>query len=118
MKLIKRTINKLRGFFPQALPNGTTAFNAWSESFFDTYDNMPTQDRESTRYTLCSIIMHLGPTAAYKSKYYFYLTIKAAAAKQVAGSVFYDIKQAQLAKQNKPEATTNLSVVPSAPQGI
>src|SRR5271166_2176540 len=118
MKL-RRLINKIKGLLPTALPNGTTEFEAWAESFFDTYDNMPTEDRNSTKFTLCTIIMHLGQTAAYKPKIYFYLTLKAAAAKQVAGSVFSDIKvkemariKAELDKQAEATATPLLAVVP------
>lgn len=95
----KKLFKQLRGFFPSALPTGTTAFNAWADDIAATYF-MPTENVDSIRYTLASIIMHLGPTAAYRSKFYFALVIRSGAAKQVAGSVFQDIKirQQELAK--------------------
>lgn len=85
---------RVRALFPSKLPTGVTAFHEWAESFAEIYD-VPTEDKDSIKFTLASIIMHLGPQAAYKSKHYFYLTMTAGAAKQVAGSVFYDIKQKQ-----------------------
>lgn len=84
----------LRALFPSRLPVGMTEFDQWSDSFSDIFD-MPTSNKESIKFTLASIIMHLGAQDAYKSKFYFYLTMKAGAAKQVAGSYFYEIKQQQ-----------------------
>lgn len=94
---LNRFLNQLRGFFPSSLPSGMTEFNAWSDSLASTY-TLPTQDVDSVRFSLASIIMHLGPSSSHVSKYYFYKMLKAAAAKQVAGAAFYEIKQAQQAK--------------------
>lgn len=91
---IKRLLRQVAGLVPTALPMGVPAFNAWSNDIMSTYD-MPTQDVESIRFALASIIQHLGQTTAYKPKVYFALTLKAGAAKQVAGSIFYEIKTNQ-----------------------
>lgn len=86
-----RLIKQIIGLLPSALPTGMTAFEAWAEDIIATYD-LPTKDKDSIKFTLSTIIMHLGPQAAHKPKYYFVLTLRASAAKQVAGQVFTDIK--------------------------
>lgn len=91
---MKTLLLRLRALFPSRLPTGVSAFNDWAESFYEIYE-MPTTHRESVKFVLASTIMHLGPTAIYKSKFYFYLVLSTGAAKQVAGSIFYDIKEAQ-----------------------
>jgi len=97
-----RLVKQIRGLFPSALPTGVTAFESWAEDIIATYD-LPTSDKDSIKFTLATIIMHLGPQAASKPKYYFVLTLRAGAAKQVAGQVFTDIKtkakEAELAAQ-------------------
>lgn len=118
---LKKVLNFIRGLFPSRLPQGLTEFNAWAQSIMDTYA-LPTLEVDSIRYILATVVMQLGAQTAYKSKMYFVLTLKAAAAKQVAGSVFYDIKTKQQEQQVKAQqaAATALSVVASEPkeQGI
>ncbi len=92
-----RLARKVRAMFPSKLPMGTGEFDAWAESFHDTY-TMPTEDRPSVKYALATMIMHGGPTTAYKSKFYYYLALSASASKQVAGQVFYNIKEEQKKK--------------------
>lgn len=96
----KRLGRQALGLIPSRLPVGVTEFEEWAQSIQDTY-TLPTSDRDSIRFTLATIIMHLGQQSAYKPKLYFALTMHAAAAKQVAGSVFYDIKQRQKEEQEK-----------------
>lgn len=86
-----RLAKQFLGLFPSALPTGVTAFHAWADDIRNTYD-LPTQDEASIKFTLSTIIMHLGPQVAHKPKYYFVLTLRASAAKQIAGQVFTDIK--------------------------
>lgn len=99
---VKRFFRQLRGLFPEPVPTGMAQFNNWADSLVDTYW-LPTADQDSIRFALASMIMHLGPSAAYKSKRYFVVTLRAAAAKQVAGAVFYEIKE----KQKAAAATAN-----------
>lgn len=106
---VKRYFNKARGFFPSALPVGLTEFNEWADSVADTYD-LPTQDRDSVHYALATMILHLGPTVAYKSDWYFVLSIRSACAKQVAGATFQDIKARQKAAEQaalQPKVVTS-----------
>lgn len=97
---IKKFAKQVRGLFPSALPTGLTAFNEWADDIAATYF-MPTQDKDSIKFSLASIVMHLGPTAAYRSKFYFALVLHAGAAKQVAGAAFYEIKTKQQEAERK-----------------
>lgn len=101
---IKRLGRQIRGLFPTPIPVGMSEFNIWAQNIIDTYP-LPTQDSDSVKFTLTSIIMHLGPSDAYKSSFYFYLRLKAGAAKQIAGAVFYDIKSKHDEARKLAEAT-------------
>lgn len=103
--IAKRYYNKLRGAFPSPLPVGVTEFQSWADTIIDTY-TLPTQDRDSVHYALATMILHLGPTVAYKSNWYFVLSIHSACAKQVAGATFQDIKIRQQQAAAKPTVVT------------
>ena len=92
-RLIK-LFNQLTGLLPGRLPQGVTEFYAWADSISSTYA-LPTDNKDSLYFALATIIMHLGPQVAYKSKWHFVKAIKAGAAKQIAGGVFQEIKQKQ-----------------------
>ena len=116
MKLILnkvvRVIKQLRGLLPSPLPTGSGAFDSWVEDIRATY-TMPTEDSDSIHFSFAAMIMHLGPTAASKPKYYFVLAIRASAAKQVAGNAFHAVKtrQREIAEaQLKAEATASVAV--------
>ncbi len=115
---VKRLLKQLRGFLPSRLPNGMGAFDTWANDIADTY-TLPTQDRDSIRFALATIIMHLGQTAAFRSKWYFVLMLRSSAAKQVAGNVFHEIKLKQQAAQaaaQHAEATALTAVASNEPQ--
>ena len=92
-KLAKLT-RQLLGFIPTLLPQGASEFSAWADNIANTY-TLPTQDKESLKFVLASLLMHLPPNASHRSNYYFVVAIRAAAAKQVAGAAFYEIKETQ-----------------------
>lgn len=102
----KRLFKQFLGFFPSALPNGMQAFDTWVADLAETY-TLPTEDSDSIKFVLASIIMRLGPQAAYKSKFFFYLTLKAGAAKQVAGEFFQQIKLKQQAEATAQKAVAH-----------
>lgn len=99
---IKKSYRFVRGLFPSALPVGMTGFEAWADSIQETY-KLPTEDKDTVRFALASMIMHLGPQDATKSKYFFVLSLRAGAAKQIAGAYFYEIKQKQQAASKANE---------------
>lgn len=106
MKKIVKLIKLFRSLFPSKLPVGMEEFEAWAQDFEQTF-SLPTKDKDTVRFVLTTAIMHLGPQVAHKSKVYFYLTLRAGAAKQVAGAVFHDIKlrQQEAARKAQEEAT-------------
>lgn len=114
---VKTLTTKLTGFLPQSLPQGQADFNAWFEAI--RVYKLPTQDEDSLKFMLGSMLMHLGQNEDRKPRYHFVKTIRAAAAKQVGAAAFTEVKMKQQAAQaaaleaaNKPvEATTNLKVV-------
>lgn len=87
-------------------------FDKWSNSIMTTY-NLPTKNEEDIKFVLTTTIMHLGPTVAYKPKFYFVLVIKTAAAKQVASAQFQQIK---LAQQKRAAEATAKEVVANESQ--
>lgn len=118
---IGRVFNQLKGLFPSALPQGMSEFEAWSKSITETYA-LPTQDETSIRHTLATMIINLGPTVSRKPKYYFVVALRASAAKQIAGAIFYEIQmakrkaqEAEMAKAvaKSPEATVKNGLLPS-----
>jgi len=110
---IRKSALKLKNLLPTALPRGMTEFESWASSIIDTYD-FPNND--SVRFALATMILHSGPTDAYKSKHFFSLCVKASMAKQIAGGAFQDIKTRQLAAQKQVEATTPIPAVASSVQ--
>jgi hypothetical protein len=111
LRKLKKLGRLIAGLFPTAIPVGMTEFEQWAQSIEDTY-RLPTNNKDSIRFSLATSIMHLGPTAAYKPKLYFALVLKAGAAKQIAGATFQDIKQRQqqaAANQAKPSEVTQSS---------
>lgn len=94
---VKKLFRLIKALFPSALPNGMSDFDVWANDIIDLY-NFPNND--SIRFALASMIMHAGPTDAYKSKFYYNLMIKASMSKQVAGAQFQEIKLRQKAEQD------------------
>jgi hypothetical protein len=93
---MKRLLLQFLALFPTKLPTGVTEFESFADKFIATYD-LPTKDAVSVRFTLASILMNLHdkkPTA-YTSLLKIRAIFIAAASKQVAGYIFYNIKEAQ-----------------------
>lgn len=103
---IKILFKRFLGLFPSALPTGMVAFDDWANDLAAIYP-MPTADADSIKFVLASIILRLGPQTAFKSKFFFYLTLKAGASKQVAGECFQQIKLKQQAAATANQAVAN-----------
>ncbi len=118
LERLKRLARQVAGFFPSRLPNGMAEFDAWVDYLQSTY-SLPTSDRDSLVFMLGSMIMHGGPSDAYKSKFHFVVAIRAAAAKQIAGAAFHAVKEkhkaAELAAKTA-EATALPGVASSGQQ--
>ena len=86
---LKRSVRKLRYFFPSPLPLGVTEFNNWAQSIIDTY-NLPNND--TVVGALGVMIAQLGPSEASKPKRYFGMCVRKTMANQVGHSRFQEIK--------------------------
>lgn len=115
-KLIK-TYNYFAGFFPSRLPVGMTEFDAWAEKIASTYQ-LPTKDLESVKFTLASIVIHLGPSDDKKPNWFFVKQLRAASAKQIAGAAFYEIKQKQKLLQEAAIKVAQLNAEATAPAQV
>lgn len=111
---IKKFARLLAAFAPSALPIGMTAFTDWADDIIDLYD-LPNND--SIRFSLASMVMHLGPTSAFKPKFHFFLMVRAGMAKQIASANFQEIKfrqQAAYEAQQKAAQDAALNETPKA----
>jgi hypothetical protein len=114
LQQIKKVKNRLLFCFPSKLPVGMKDFNAFADSIFETY-GLPKEP--SYYHTIATMIMHLGPTTAYKSKRFFAFSIIKAMANQIAYGKIQELKEKQKAeadakaeenkKQNDAEAATD-----------
>lgn len=94
---MKRLLKKLLSYLPTGLPVGMTEFNKFTNDVIELSGKYA--DEDSMRFAIASMITHLKHTEAYIPKNYFVKCLRSAAAKQVAGQVFQDIKQKQLEAQ-------------------
>lgn len=94
-----RILNLMIGFFPTPVPQGGTEFEKWSDTIIETYK--PAADARSVKFALCALLMRLDPTEAFKSKFYFALCLRKAAAAQVAAFKMEEIKKEQAEEQAK-----------------
>ena len=77
-----KALKKFKGLFPHPLPcKGISDLDKYSDEIFATYD-LP--DLPSYRNAIASMIMHLGPTCAWKAPYFFAISVRKAMANQIA----------------------------------
>lgn len=93
---VLKTLKFVRGFFPKRLPTGLKDFDAFAAMIFDVY-NLPALP--SYKHAVASMIMHLGPTTAYKAPWFFAISVKKAMANQTAFEIIQQIKEAEKAQQ-------------------
>jgi hypothetical protein len=89
---LKKLLKQVRARFPSKLPVGMSEFDAWADSIIDTY-TLATKNKDSIKFTLATSVMHLKEKDAFIPKHHFYLILEAAAAKQIAGATFMQIKE-------------------------
>ncbi len=113
MSNLRIYFNRFLGLFPQALPVGVTAFDAYVDRIRATYP-LPTNDADSIKFAIASRILGFGPMKSTASPYSFVLNIRAACAKQIAGNAFQEIKLNQKAQQ-LAEAEAQKAAVTATP---
>jgi hypothetical protein len=108
IKKLTLILNQILSYFPSPLPRGLTQFDKWSAEVIELAG--PLADETSMKFALASMVQHLGPAKnkyqtqlGFVPKRHFVNGLYASASKQVAGQVFYDIKQAQLELQKKAQ---------------
>lgn len=99
-------------YLPSKLPQGVTEFENWAKSIITAY-NMP--DNDSVRFALCTSIMHLDATSAYKPKAYFGKLLIKGASSQVAASIFQELKlkQQEAIKLEAEKQAAEATAIPS-----
>lgn len=100
---------KLLYLLPTRLPVGMTEFDEWAKSILTTY-GWP--DNDSFRFTLAAMVINLGQTVKRKPKAFFGAAIHSAASKQIAGEVFRELKEKQMAEAKKAAEAAKAEVTP------
>ena len=117
MQKLKRLFRLFLGLFPSALPIGAKELNEFTANIFGLYI-IP--DLPSYRLAIATMMMHLGPQEAFKSKFWFYRSIRAAQAKEVAYQLVADDREARNLEERKAkqaaydakQASQTVSLVP------
>lgn len=92
----------------RALPIGRKQFMEWSDRVIS--GALVEADIESLRFSLAAMLMHLGPTEAFREDAFFILSLRKAAVNQTAHAMMTELKEAQEKKQAEATAP-NLGVV-------
>ncbi len=95
-------IARLRAFVPSRLPTTPAAHKAWAEAIC-AFAGYPCNS--SFEQALAIMILHLGPTVAYKSQEYFIRSLHKAAANQVASGVIEQIREEHKKGALEPQVT-------------
>jgi hypothetical protein len=88
----------------QPLPIGKTQFIEWSDRIIE--GAHVDASRESLQFSLAAMLMHLGPTEAYREDAFFILQLRKAAVNQTAHAIMTEIKESQ-EKNKLAEDTAN-----------
>lgn len=98
MNYIARLFKVFRCLIPSKLPIGKDVFNTWAEDIFSTFG---LRDSPSNRQTLATLVMHLGPTVAYKPKIYFALASLKSMANETAFETIQSLRKEEQAYIDK-----------------
>lgn len=77
---------------PRPLPMGVTEFNEWADRII-AGALIPTEDKETLKAALATMLMSLGPTEDHKPDAYFIHALRKAATNEVAHAMFQEIKK-------------------------
>lgn len=115
MKKIQTKLSKLLAqllsLLPSPLPVGMTEFEEFSNSVIELSGEYA--DRDSMKYAIASMIIHLGPQRSHVAKNYFVRSLRKAAANQIASQVFQDIKRKQDEAAKTVENEENTAATPT-----
>lgn len=100
---------------PRPLPMGRKEFDEWSERILSGAilpggEEDPEAFKDSLRFALAEMIMHLGKTESHKPDAYFIHTLRKGACNQVAHAMMKEIKDKHTAREEaKKKAQEQLS---------
>lgn len=84
-----RFIRKVLGVFPTRVPVKRAAFEAWVQSTLELYS---IQDTPVYRNAIYGLIMHMGNTQNYKSKYMFARALRRAQLQETTYGAIQDLR--------------------------
>lgn len=86
------------------LPIGRKEFMEWSDRIIA--GSLVEAEPDSLRFALGAMLMHIGPTEAFKEDAYFILALRKGAVNQTAHAMMQELKAEQEAKQKKTAEDT------------
>jgi len=86
------------------LPIGRKEFEYWSDRIIEAA--VIEAEKDSLKFSLAAMLMHLGPTEAFKEDAFFVLQLRKAAVNQTAHSIMQELKEAKEKKQAEDTAHT------------
>lgn len=100
-------LKRVFSYVPTLLPVGLSQFYTWSDSILELSGDYA--DKESMRFAIASMVIHLPAGKGFCSKNHFVQGLRKSAANQVASQVFQDIKnkQAEATAKQQAEADVN-----------
>lgn len=82
---------------PRALPMGRGEFENWSERIIS--GALISADRDSQKYTLANLLLHLGPTESHKPDAFFVHSLRKFAVNQVADEIRRELYAAKQSRE-------------------
>lgn len=95
------------------LPMGRQEFEEWSERIIA--GTLLTADKESQKFALANLLLHLGPTESHKEDAFFIHSLRKFAVNQVADSIRIEIRDTAKARLAKEEEEKKLRLVDAVP---
>lgn len=93
----------------QPLPIGKSEFEIWSDRIIKSA--LVEAETASLKFSLAAMLMHLGPTEAFREDAFFILSLRKAAVNQTAHAMMTELKELQDEKKKLAEATAPISGV-------
>lgn len=118
MNYLKKLLALILLFIPRRLPVGMDQFEAFAARIMTNVgpglEKVPASD---IKFVLATTITHMGPQVDKKPDIHFIRTLRAAAAKQIAGGVFSQVKEEQRKRQEEMQRAAEATVVVETTNG-
>ena len=90
------------------LPIGKTQFMEWSDRIIK--GSLIDAGHESLRFALASMVMHMGPTEAFREDAFFILQLRKAAVNQTSYAIMEELKEKQKLDKSAEETAPLMKV--------